>query len=90
MNTKLAVTLVVVLIAAGVVVYARGGKDAQPQVRIVESVTADKVNLTCASCRAAFTLAEAKPMPGQHRLVVCPKCGKPTPVVAAKGQPASK
>jgi len=90
MNKKLVVALVVVLVAAGVMVYARGGKDSQPQVKMSESVSADKVNLACANCRAAFTMAEAKPVQGNQRLVLCPKCGKPTPLVAAKAQPASK
>ena len=80
-------TVVVMLVVAALVVGLVGcGSKDNPNVRVVSDPKpkAD-VKITCWNCGQTFSLNKAQPVQGNHALVVCPHCGKPTPrVVAAR------
>lgn len=76
------IVVLAIAIAFGVLLFLRPRTTAHSRVRIVRQPHTSDGVIKCARCGRTFSLKEGKPVPGHNRIVLCPGCGKPSPIAA--------
>jgi hypothetical protein len=84
-NKGLLLLLAAVAVAAGAFFLVRGGgSEPGTDVRLIETPKIDERSVDCVECGSGFRVGEAKPAPGRQGFLLCPRCGKPTPMTAPR------
>ena len=87
MQKRLVGALALVALAGAVMLFViHHNKARAPAVRVIveDAGVRNSAVLVCVHCKMEFPLREGIPISGTQGLVLCPKCGKPTPLSSRK------